>query len=164
MRDRDESFFSFFLNKALACPLCGLQCWIKTCFHLSPSFSTSTSPPPTQCQVLLWDTQWSARVCCFVCVYVLCNGCPFGRQQYTEAPLRETGLLLNYWRTLLSHCEIHWLFSPLSLSLSVFLSLSTHTCSHTQCRMHLQIVLLLCRGWPVKTLQTLSTILLYFFF
>lgn len=67
--------------------------------------------------------------------------------------------LISLWNTLA--------FSLLTLSLlslSVFLSLSTHTHSHTQCRMHLQIVLLLCRGWPVKTLQTLSRILLYFFF
>lgn len=145
MRERDKRFF--FFNKALACPLCGLQCWIKTCFHLSPSLSTSTSPPPTQCQVLLWDTQWSACVCCCVrvCVYVLCNGCPFGRQQYTEAPLRETGLLLNYWGTLLSHCETHWLF--------LLLSLSGHTYTHKCSRMHVQKALLPYRAWPVKILQ-----------
>lgn len=58
---KDECF-----NKALACPLCGLHCWIKSCFHLSHSLSSSSSPPPTQCQVLLWDTM----ICVCVCVCV----------------------------------------------------------------------------------------------
>lgn len=96
IRDRDEFFLSsFFSNKALACPLCGLQCWIKTCFHLSPSFSTSTSPPPTQCQVVLWDTQWSARVCCFACV------CAVQWLSFWQAAVLKhlSGKLDYYWTT-----------------------------------------------------------------
>lgn len=82
--ERDESF-----NKALARPVCGPHRRIKSCFHRSHSPSASTAPPPTQCQVLLWDTQQRACVC------VLENACPFARQQYIEAPLKKN--LDLYW-------------------------------------------------------------------
>lgn len=95
-----------FFNNPLACPLCGLHCRITNSFHLSHSVfpSISTFHPPTRCQVLLWDTQWSV----FMCTVEWGAGCPFARQQYTEAPLRKKDY---YWTT-----EKHTLCKVLFLS------------------------------------------------
>lgn len=110
--ERDESF-----NKALARPVCGPHRRIKSCFHRSHSPSASTAPPPTQCQVLLWDTQQRARVC----ACVLENACPFARQQYIEAPLKKTWTFSE----LVKHT-----YPAMKISLSVGLSyiyIHTHT-------------------------------------
>lgn len=127
MRERDKSCF-FFFNKALACPLCGLQCWIKTCFHLSPSLSKSTSPPPTQCQVLLWDTQWSACVCCCVRACV-CTCCAMAVLLAGSSILKHLSEKLDYYWTTEEHSYLtvkHTGFFSSSLSLW------THTHTHTR--------------------------------
>lgn len=111
-----------FFNKALACPLCGLHRWIKTSFHLSFFFLFSLSPslyinlPSTNSVSSSAMRHTVICECVCVCARIVQweTGCPFGRQQYTEAPLRKTGLLLNHWQTLSSHC------AALSLSLSLF--------------------------------------------
>lgn len=104
-RARDERF-----NKALARPVCGPHCRIKSCFHRSHSPSASTSPPPTQCQVLLWDTQ--QRVCVCVCsrMPVLLPG-----SSTLKHLSKKPGPLLNWWNTLIPRGK--------SLCLSF-----THTC------------------------------------
>lgn len=142
----EKSFFlSFFPNKALACPLCGLQCWIKTCFHLSPSFSLH-QPPLHQLSVkFCYETHTDLRVCVCVAlrVCVLCNGCPFGRQQYWSTSQWNRTIIELLKNTLIWLWNTLAFFSPLALpsslssSLTLILSLHTYTHTHaqTQCRM-----------------------------
>lgn len=71
--------------------------------QLSSFFLSPHQPPLHQLSVKsCYETHTNLyqRVC--VCV---CADCPFGRQQYTEAPLRKIALLLNRWESLLSGCE-----------------------------------------------------------
>ncbi len=121
-RVRDKERWEFF-NKALACPLCGLYCWIKTGFHLSLFLSLYINLPSTNS--VSSSAMRHTLICKCVCAVEWEAGCPFGRQQYTEAPLRKNWTIIELLRNTLTSV---WNTSLFSLYQT---QTHTHTCTHT---------------------------------